>query len=44
MKELEQKGEKDVERIFEMLKEKMPMPDEHMKEEVLRIFTCVLSM
>ena len=37
-------GEKDIERLFEMLKANMPIPDEHVKEAVLVMFTYLLSM
>lgn len=37
-------SEPDINMIFEMLKEKMPMPDDAVKEAVLNAFTYVLSM
>ena len=36
--------EPDMETIFNMLKEKMPMPDEHVKDAVLNALVYVLSM
>jgi hypothetical protein len=36
-------GEKDIEKLFEILKEKMPIP-EPLKEPVLKHFTYVLTM
>ena len=35
-------GEKDIERLFEMLKEEMPLPEE-LKDAVLIAFTVILS-
>ena len=35
--------EPDMEMVFDMLKEKMPIPEE-MKDAVLNVFTYVLSM
>lgn len=37
-------GEKDIQKLFEMLKANMPIPDEHVKEAVLVVFTYLLSM
>lgn len=37
-------GEKDIEKLFEMLKANMPIPDEHVKDAVLTMFTYLLSM
>jgi len=36
-------GEKDINKLFEILKEKMPIPDP-MKEPVLKMFTYILTM
>lgn len=34
----------DMNTVFEMLKENMPMPDEAVKDAILKAFTYVLSM
>lgn len=36
-------GEKDINKLFEMLKEEMPVPDE-LKDVILIAFTYILSM
>lgn len=36
-------GEKDINQLFEMLKEQMPVPDE-LKDVILTVFTYILSM
>ena len=36
-------GEKDIEKLFAMLKEQIPVPEE-MKDTVLAVFTYVLSL
>lgn len=37
-------GEKDINALFGMLKEQMPIPDEHVKDAVLNMFTYLLTM
>lgn len=37
-------GEKDIDKLFEMLKQNIPIPDEHVKEGILAVFTYLLSM
>ncbi len=36
-------GEKDINKLFEMLKEEMPVPDD-LKDVILMVFTYILSM
>ena len=37
-------GEKDIQKLFEMLKENIPIPDDAVREAVLGLFTYILSM
>lgn len=36
--------EKNINALFEKLKEQIPIPDEQVKEAILNVFTYILSM
>lgn len=43
-RDLENQKEPDMDTVFNMLKENMPMPDEHVKDGILNVLTYILSM
>ncbi|MCI8893592.1 MAG: hypothetical protein HFI41_02885 [Lachnospiraceae bacterium] len=43
-KQLDMQNEPDMEAVFNMLKENMPMPEENMKVAILNVLIYLLSM